>query len=335
MKEPYQPEKKSEPQPEPETSESLPPPSLTSHFVARRLKEPDQQFIGDLCKCIRAGARPYTAARWLGVSSRATWDYWRHRTGGIYDELRIRISEATAHLALKLQTQEAQRNPSAALRRLRGRSDERREDAKKRIDLAGHTTLQKQLPTILDNASDESLDDSDLSEVELTARDFRESLIQDCGGRDTLTHAKLSLINVATGSWLIVSTLDRYILHLACTEGLAGAKYRKVWPIVETRAKLADSFAKQLNLIGLDRVPQKVGQTAVVIIPNNGRDRLAAGGTTNGPHSAHRSAEPQFRVPIATVELPPRGDDKFISLNGDQPPDKADSDGPEDDLGLT
>jgi hypothetical protein len=43
---------------------------------------------------------------------------------------------------------------------------------------------------------------------------------------------------------------------------------------------------------------------AVVILPDNGRDRLSSGGTPNGQHPAHQSPAP--RLPTVIVELPPR-----------------------------
>jgi len=75
---------------------------------------------------------------------------------------------------------------------------------------------------------------------------------------------------------------------------------------------------------------------AVVILPDNGRDpHLAVGRTANGQHSAHQSPAPQSPTPRAIVELPPRRRADFISSNGDQAHDGADSDGPDRDRGLT
>src|SRR5437773_1546418 len=79
-------------------------------------------------------------------------------------------------------------------------------------------TLKRALPHLLDRVNDPAI--TDLSPVESAARDWKENVVRDCGGLTTLTTARLALIASATGSWIILNTIDRYILDLAATEGL-------------------------------------------------------------------------------------------------------------------
>src|SRR5439155_17529281 len=94
---------------------------------------------------------------------------------------------------------------------------------------------------------------TDLTPVESAAREWKENVISDCGGTNAITTTRMALITACTGSWIILNTIDRYILDLAATEGLTSRKHRKAWPVVETRARLAESFARQLALIGLEK----------------------------------------------------------------------------------
>jgi hypothetical protein len=316
-----------------------PPAPAVSLLPGRKLTEPDDQFIRDIATAIRAGARPLTAAQWLGVS-RKQWRTWKQRTGEPYDTLRAQVRTALAHLETKLQADLAKRSPGAALRGLRRIRDEEPDDAPREYHQSGVHGLRKQLPHMLTRISADTLAPDDLSPLEATARQWRESVITDLGGHDVLTTTKLALINAALGSWLLLSTVDSYLMELASTTGVVNRKHRAAFAIVEQRARLADSFVRQLQALGLEKqntLPDgiSIGHT-VVIIPDNGRDPLlAVGGATNRQHPAHRPPEDESSAePTAVVELPPRdGGDDFSSTD-DQPRDGDASDGLEHDLGL-
>ena len=96
--------------------------------------------------------------------------------------------------------------------------------------------------------------------------------------------------------------------------------------ILVQRQALADHLTRLL-----DKLPEHAPNVsqAIVILPDNGRDRhLAAGRTTNGQHSAQQSPATQWPTPTAIVELPPRRGGDSISSNGDQAHDGADREGP-------
>src|SRR4029450_13773903 len=102
-------------------------------------------FIRDIATAIRAGARPLTAAQWLGVS-RKQWRMWKQRTGEPYDSLRAQVRAALAHLETKLQADLAKRSPGAALRGLRRIRDEEPDEAPREYHQSGMHGLRKQLP---------------------------------------------------------------------------------------------------------------------------------------------------------------------------------------------
>jgi len=123
---------------------------------------------------------------------------------------------------------------------------------KRRYDRSGATTARRNLPTILARITGD-IAAADLSPLELAAREWRDGVIADCGGRPTLAVTKLSAINVALGSWLLLSTIDSYLMHLAATASVLDKKHRRLYPIANERMRVADSLVKQLQAIGLDK----------------------------------------------------------------------------------
>jgi hypothetical protein len=137
--------------------------------------------------------------------------------------------------------------PAAAPRARRAPVEEYREYHRSRM-----IALQKQLPTMLARiCSDDA--PPDLTPLEVAAREFRQSLIRDLGGPDRCTSDRLALVQVVVGSWLVLSAVDVYLLGLAAREGLVNKKHRRVFPVVESRSRLAESFARQLGQLGIER----------------------------------------------------------------------------------
>ena len=148
--------------------------------------------------------------------------------------------------------------------------------------------------------------------------------------------------------------LDHVDAWLFQQRSLVNARAKTLLPVLVQRQALADHLTRLLDKLGLDRVAQKIGsgQTAVIIlpdngrdqlpsggdklgldrvsqkvgsvgkvvieIPDNGRDQLPSGGSTNGPHPAHGSREPESTSERAIVELPPRDVGEVMSANEDQ-----------------
>jgi hypothetical protein len=215
--------------------------------------EPDAQFIRDIASCIRAGSRPLTAARWLGCS-RKQWKRWRERRGGVFDELYDAVQGALLHLEMKLRADLAKRSPAQALKGLRPLRDDDPEPESRVYHQSGLHTLKKNFPYVLDRIRDDTVATSDLSSLEAAARQWRENVISDLGGRDALTTTKLALVNATLGSWLLLSTIDAYLMELAGSTGVVNRRTRSVFAVVEQRARTADSLLRQLLALGLDRV---------------------------------------------------------------------------------
>jgi hypothetical protein len=194
-----------------------------------------------------------TAAQWLGVT-RKTWKRWKQSRGAIHDELRGAVRAALAHLETKLQADLAKRSPGAALKGLRRVRDDEPDEPTRAYHQSGVHTLKKQLPHVLARISDDTVSSDSLSPLEVAGREWRQAVISDHGGSQALTTTKLALVNATLGSWLLLSTIDSYLFELAGTTGVVNRRARAVFAVVEQRARLADSFVRQLQALGLDRV---------------------------------------------------------------------------------
>jgi hypothetical protein len=106
---------------------------------------------------------------------------------------------------------------------------------------------------------DAALPDDALSPVERAARAWRADVLADLGGLDQVPAARVALLDAATGSMIILSSIDRYLFALAMQDGLVNKRCRRAFPIVEQRMRIADSLMRQLQALGLDRTaPQKL-----------------------------------------------------------------------------
>jgi len=236
-----------------EQHETLPAPAV-SLMPGRKLgAEPDAQFIRDIAACIRAGSRPLTAARWLGCS-RKQWRRWRERRGGVFDELHDAVQGALLHLEMNLRADLAKRSPAQALKGLRPLRDDDPEPEPRAYHQSGLHTLKKNLPHVLDRIRDDTVPANDLCPLEAAARQWRDNVISDLGGRDALTTTKHALVNATLGSWLLLGTIDGYLFELAGKTGVVNRRTRSVFAVVEQRARIADSLLRQLVALGLDRV---------------------------------------------------------------------------------
>jgi hypothetical protein len=149
----------------------LPPPPFTS----RKLSEPDPRFVRELATRIKGKYGVEASALVLGCT-RKQWKRWRQRTGGIYDDLRRAIAEATAYLEMELRHERAKKDPGAALKELRRhrmRDDAEPEPEARAYQRHGLHSLRKALPALLDRVRDDSVPTNALSPVEQAAGALR------------------------------------------------------------------------------------------------------------------------------------------------------------------
>ena len=123
---------------------------------------------------------------------------------------------------------------------------------------SGLHIVSRALPHLTERVADASIPDEALSPVERVARDWRRDVLADLGGGEAVSAARRAVLDAAVGSLIVLHSLDAYLFGLAAAQGLASRKYRRAFPIVADRIRVADSLARPLQALGLDRVPQRV-----------------------------------------------------------------------------
>ncbi len=114
----------------------------------------------------------------------------------------------------------------------------------------GAGVVTKALPYLLERVADGKISDAQLTPLELAAREWRKEAEQDLGGE--LAATKRALLDAATGSMILLASLDRYVFELAERGGLVNRRSRRVFPVVESRMRVADGLARQLQALGLE-----------------------------------------------------------------------------------
>ncbi len=118
---------------------------------------------------------------------------------------------------------------------------------------SGEHTVARALPYLLERVADEKLPAEQLTPLEAAARAWRQEAEQDLGG--ALAATKRALLDAAVGSVILLASLDRYVFELAGQGGLVNRRSRRVFPVVESRMRVADGLARQLQALGLEAKP--------------------------------------------------------------------------------
>jgi hypothetical protein len=111
--------------------------------------------------------------------------------------------------------------------------------------------VTKALPYLLGRVTDERLPGEALTPLEAAARAWRREVEEDLGGN--LAATKRALLDAATGTVILLASLDRYVFVLAEQDGLVNKRSRRAFPVLDARMRLADSLTKQLGVLGLER----------------------------------------------------------------------------------
>jgi hypothetical protein len=75
-------------------------------------------------------------------------------------------------------------------------------------------------------------------------------LINDLGGVEAVSQQQRVIVDLAVRTHLMVQSLDNYLLNLG---SLVNRRKRALWPVVRERTVLADSLARYLTQLGLEK----------------------------------------------------------------------------------
>ena len=84
---------------------------------------------------------------------------------------------------------------------------------------------------------------------------WRSDLIQDLGGRESISTQQEALVDLAVKSKLLLDSIDAWLLT---QPSLVNARKRSLLPAVRERQQLADGLARYLTQLGLERKAKTV-----------------------------------------------------------------------------
>jgi hypothetical protein len=79
---------------------------------------------------------------------------------------------------------------------------------------------------------------------------WRNELVEDLGGADAVTTQQLAIVELAVKSKLMLDNIDSWLLK---QPSLVNARKKSLLPVVRERQQLADSLARYLGQLGLER----------------------------------------------------------------------------------
>jgi hypothetical protein len=79
---------------------------------------------------------------------------------------------------------------------------------------------------------------------------WREDLIDDLGGSESISTQQAALVDLCVKSKLLLDSVDVYLLS---QRTLINTRRKTLFPVVLQRQQLADGLAKYLNQLGLER----------------------------------------------------------------------------------
>jgi hypothetical protein len=83
-----------------------------------------------------------------------------------------------------------------------------------------------------------------------TLAEWRQELIQDLGGPDAVSTQARAIIDLAVRTKLLLDSVDAWLLT---QPSLVNKRARALLPVVRERQQLADSLARYLTMLGLER----------------------------------------------------------------------------------
>jgi hypothetical protein len=84
--------------------------------------------------------------------------------------------------------------------------------------------------------------------------DWRQELVRDLGGPETVSTQQLAVIDLAVRTKLLLDSIDAWLLMQPT---LVHHRRRALLPVVVQRQSLANALAHYLSLLGLERRPPK------------------------------------------------------------------------------
>lgn len=107
----------------------------------------------------------------------------------------------------------------------------------------------------------------ELGPVGEALRAWREGLIEDLGGDESVSTQKRAVIDLCVREYLMLESVDRWLL---AQPSLVNKRRRRLFDVVLQRQRIADSLAKHLEMLGLERGARELPSLEAYIIQRYG-----------------------------------------------------------------
>ncbi len=123
-----------------------------------------------------------------------------------------------------------------------------------------------------------------LGDVGETLKAWRMALVEDLGGEDHISAMERSIVELATKTQLLLSSIDKFLLE---QPSLVNKRRRQLFPVVLQRQQLADGLARYMRQLGLKRRPKPAPSLSDYLA-----SRSEADGEVNQRQKAANEGEP-------------------------------------------
>jgi len=111
-----------------------------------------------------------------------------------------------------------------------------------------------------------------LGEPGRALREWRDAIVADLGGEDAISAQERAVIDAATTTYLMLSSVDRFLLE---QPSIVNKSRRQLFPVVLERQRLADALVRYLETLGLQRRAQESLDVAAYLAAKSAKDNLA------------------------------------------------------------
>ncbi len=81
-------------------------------------------------------------------------------------------------------------------------------------------------------------------------RDWRDAILADLCGPEAVSSQERAIVELATKTYLMLESIDRFLLE---QPSLVNKSRRQLFPVVLQRQQIADSLARYMTMLGLQR----------------------------------------------------------------------------------
>jgi hypothetical protein len=113
------------------------------------------------------------------------------------------------------------------------------------------TNHKGRLPLVLARISDPTIPDEALKPVERAIRALREDFLVDLGSDHST--AQIALVDLVVGSVIALQSVDAWLIARTARTGIVGGRSPRVLNVAIQRQRMADSLARQLQALGLEK----------------------------------------------------------------------------------